>query len=323
MESGSIWSDSPVLLVLTPFFLFIGLWLLGETKAETDKSVIAGVRRRMILVYLVATLGLVMIILFVHELSDEVPPPPGKSYGPVIVLLALLSYAACYWFFIRKGDYKDRSPLLMPFFFLAGAMMAPIDAVDIYNVFSQRVEIVESGKDIENAQSDFIKFDNLELDRNRVLVWWWDHHDKKDSCNVEYRGLIPVITQPGDTLYHVWVDFIKYRTFARFSPDSTQQKEEFEHRYHEVISHFSPGNVAFFDHSARDGMKVLKASEYPSREPLIFLQPHHEPLSSYQTMKSGLYNKVGLFLFISLAFWLISSGKLDREGYTWGSRNRK
>jgi hypothetical protein len=321
-KSGSILDSSPYLLVLTPFLFFIGLWLLGAANPEKkDSNFIKIIRRRMILLYLIVTLGLTSLILVFHVVSDKMPTPPGKSYAAVIIFLALISYALCYWLFIRKAEYRDKSPLLMPFFFLIGAILAPLDAVDIYNEFSQKIEILESVRDIEKAHSDFLHFKHLELDRERCLDGWWDRNNKTD---VEYRGLLPVVTHPSDTLYRVWLYLQYFKSFDKTLSKSEHDKlrKEYSESSWKAIREFNPDSVVFFGKSSQEGKMVFETNDYPIPNSVIFLRPHRESFSSYKVEASGLYSKLGIYTFISLFFWLISTGKLDRKGYTWTSSSK-
>jgi hypothetical protein len=267
--------------------------------------------------YFAASLGISFILVLAHIVIHKSPSPSGQSYSVAIITMAFISYGTCYWFIIRKAAYKDKSPLVIPFLFLIGTIFAPLASIDIYNGLTIDLTSVNSGKDVLTRESDAVRIDHLELDRSRWLErWGWN--SRKNLYHVEFSRLLPVVLDPGDTLYRVWVDLEFHDSYNNGLPKAEleRRREAYYDSCRDVADKFTLDPIQFFDcRSSLEGNRVLRVNKYPVTDGVVFLQPHDEAFESFRSESVDLYFRLGAYLLLSLVFCVVASGKLERKGY--------
>jgi hypothetical protein len=310
VQTGSPWDSEPYLWALTIVAFVFGLiWSIPPMEPDEDRA--KRYRKRMILIFLAFTIGSALLLLTAHILLTQPPLPSVRTYAPVMIVMSILGYAVCYFFFFRYAEYLTRSFSLSTILFIMGMVLAPVGAVDTYNGFVQKVEVLDSGGDLEKAASDFVSFKNLKLDRSRWLAETYAWHGENKKYHAEFRALIPVVTIPSDTVYRVWIDLFYTKEINDTLKDDEKKKlrDAFDQSCGKRVDAFNADSVVFYDQTFMSGKRVLETNKYPAVKGTVLLAPRYSDLASVQT--DSLYTMLGLYVVLCAFFWGTSSGMFD------------
>lgn len=300
---------SPFLWAVVLVLFYFGLYMTGASLDAFDKTQSAPMRRRMILIYLAFVGGLGLLFLSFHSATARHPMSPAQSYAPVLVLASLISYVPFYLRWVVKADISGRSALMVPILYFLGAIITPLAMIDIYNDLMEDVMQVNSPGDISGAPSNFVTIKNLVAEPPRFLEYTYHGNDRNKNHDVEFYGLVPVMTGRQDSFFDTWIEVTYKTSYPTSLADSTLERLErqFFANARQRIREFSIDSVVFFDHSKLDNRLVLRKNNYPLIDEALVIKPVYTSLRDY---RGGQYNGyVFMWVLIAAFFWFGSAVK--------------